>query len=151
MAQDYYDPLQPFDYLVKLLDDNKAALGLRYIAQNDERLRPEYPAVLVSMEQTQRVLHATGIFLLMFFIDVWVFHAELTIGKAKRSREDIELATGIRKLIHDDRTMAGHIVHGFVDGEFPGITARVIGANVNTIVTTRITWQGTNRAPFEVS
>lgn len=151
MAQDFYDPLQPFDHLVKLLDDNKASLGVRYIAQNDERLRPAYPAVLVSSEGTGRVLHATGIYLLTFSIDIWIFHAKLTIGKAKRSREDIEMATALRKLIHTDTTMQGHIIHGFVDGEFPGVTTAVIGKNVDTIVTTRLTWQGTNRAPFEVS
>jgi hypothetical protein len=151
MAQDYYDPLQPFDYMVKLLDDNKASLGIRYIAENDERLRPVYPAVLVSLENVERSLHATGIFMATFHIDLYVFHAELTSRKAVRSRKDIQLATDIRKLIHEDRTMNGHIIHGFVDGEFPGITAQIVGSNVNTIVTTRITWQGDNRVPFEVS
>jgi hypothetical protein len=151
VAQDFYDPLQPFDYMVDKLDDNKAALGIRYIAENDERLRPLYPAILVTLENLERDYHATGQFLLTFHIDVWVFHAELTVKKAVRSRKDIELATAIRKLIHNDRSMGGHIVHGWVDGEFPGITARVIGENVNTIVTTRLTWQGVNRAPFEAS
>ena len=58
MAQDYYDILQPFDYIVRLLDDNKATLGLRYIAQNDEELIPEYPAALVQCDNTERILHA---------------------------------------------------------------------------------------------
>lgn len=151
MAQDYYDPLQPFDYMVKLLDDNKAALGIRYIAENDERLRPVYPALLVSMENAERTLHATGIFSVTFRIDLWVFHAELTVKKAVRSRKDIEMATAIRKLIHDDRTMGGHIIHGFIEAENPGVTAQIIGANLNAIVTTQLSWQGTNRVPFEMS
>lgn len=151
MAQDFYDPLQPFDYLIKLLDDNKAALGIRYIAENDERLRPVYPAMLVTSENLGRDRHATGIFLVTFNIDLYIFHAELTVKKAIRSRQDIEMATAVRKLIHADQTMGGHIIMGHISGEFPGISARVVGANVNTIVTTRMTWQGENRVPYEVS
>lgn len=150
-AQDFRDPLQPFDYMVKLLDDNKAALGIRYIAENEERLRPVYPAMLVSYENTERELHATQTFLVTFHMELYIFHAELTVKKAIRSRQDIEMATAVRKLIHTDRTMNGHIIHGFIDGEFPGISARVVAGRTSTIVTTRMTWQGENRVPFEVS
>ena len=151
MAQDYYDILQPFDYVVSLLDDNKASLGLRYIAQNDEELLPQYPAVLIQADNTERDHHATRQFLVTFHLELWVFHNDLTVGKAVRSREDIELATAIRKLIHTKFTLDGHIVFGFVDGEFPGISARVINDAVTTIVTTRMTWRGDNRVPFELS
>ena len=151
MAQDYYDILQPFDYIVNLLDDNKATLGLAYIAQNDEDLIPQFPAVLVQTDNTERIYHATRQYLVRFHLDLWVFHADMTSGVAARSRKDIELATAIRKLIHTKPDMDGHITQSFVDGEFPGITARVIGGNNSTIVTTRLTWQGQNRVQFEDS
>lgn len=149
MAQDYYDILQPFDHIVGLLDDNKAQLGLRYIAENDEALVPEFPAVLVQTDRTQRELHATQQYLVRFHLDLWVFHAELASGTAVRSRKDIELATVIRKLLHANRTLDGHIIFGFVDGEFPGRSYRVIDAMRTGILTTRLTWQGENRVPFE--
>jgi hypothetical protein len=149
MAQDYYDILQPFDYLYKLLDDNRATLGLRYIAQHDEELIPQYPAVLLQTDRTDTEQHATGQFLKRFNLDLWVFHAELTVSRATRSRMDIELATAIRKLIHSKYTQDGHIIFGFVTSENPGFAARVIGANVVTIVTTRLTWMGENRVPYE--
>jgi hypothetical protein len=151
VAQDYYDPLQPFDFIVDLIDDNKAALGLRYVAQNDEELIPQYPAVLVQIDNTDRELHATQMFRVVFHLDLWVFHAEISSGAAVRSRKDIELATAIRKLLHSQRTLDDHIVHGFVDGEFPGIAARIVGGNLSTIVTTRLTWQGENRVRYQDS
>jgi len=151
MAQDYYDILQPFDYLVDLLDDNKATLGLAYIAKHDEDLIPQYPAVLVQTDNTVREYHATRQYRVRFHIDLWVFHADMTSGVATRSRKDIELATAIRKLIHTKSDMDGHIIQSFVDGEFPGVTARIIGGNSSIIVTTRLTWQGQNRVQFEQS
>jgi hypothetical protein len=150
-VQDYRDPLEPFDYIVQKLDDNKASLGLRYIAQLDEELLPMYPAVLVQIDATERRQHATRMFHLQFNIDLWVFHNELTVDKATRSRKDIQLATDIRKLLHADRTLGGHIIFGFVSGEFSGVSARLIENAVTTIVTTRLTWQGENRALFEDS
>jgi hypothetical protein len=149
VAQDYYDILQPFDYLVKLLDNNKATLGIRYVAEHDDNLVPEYPAVLVQTDRTVTEQHATGMFRKEFHIDLWVFHADMTVGTGTRSRQDIDLATQIRKLIHSKYTMDGHIIFGYIDGEFPGITTRVIRANVATIVTTRLTWMGENRVPYE--
>jgi hypothetical protein len=154
MAQDYYDPLQVFDHIVKLIDDNKATLGLRYIAQLDEDLIPEYPAVLINMEGAiQRTLHATQMFRIAFGVDLWVFHAQLSASKAVRSRKDIELATEIRKLMHRDnnKSLDGHIVQGWVTGEYPGRTTRVVGDKASTIVTTRLTWYGENRVPFRNS
>lgn len=151
MAQDFNDILQPFDYIIGMLDDAKPALGLEYIAQNDEDLLPAYPAVLVQADRTDREIHTTNQFRVEFHIDIWVFHAELSVNTATRSRKDIQLATDIRKLLHSDRTLGGHIIHGFVDGEFPGISARVSN-NVRTgVVTTRLTWAGSNRVLFESS
>lgn len=147
MAQDFYDILQPFDYIVAKLDDNKATLGLRYIAQHDEELIPEYPAVLVQADDTQRQLHATQMFMVLWDIDLWVFHAEMSIDRAERSKRDIELATSIRKLLHSDSTLGGHIIHGFVRNELPGMMAN--RAQNTAVVTTRMTWQGQNRVRFQ--
>ena len=149
MAQDYYDILQPFDFMFDLLDDNKATLGLRYIAQHDEELIPQYPAVLMQTDRTETEQHSTGMFLKRFHIDLWVFHAQLSDNRATRSRKDIELATEIRKLVHSNKTMDDHIIFGFVNGEIPGGTNRVFGGTVVTIVTTRLTWMGENRVPYE--
>jgi hypothetical protein len=151
VAQDYYDILQPFDHIIELLDDSKAALGLAYIAENDENLIPQYPAVLVQTDNVRRQYHATGVFIVYFHLDLWVFHAELSSSSAVRSRKDVQLATDIRKLLHANRQLGGHIIDSLVDGEFPGISGRVIDSNMRTIVTTRLTWVGENRVPYEAA
>lgn len=152
MPQDFHDPLQVFDYVHDRLENNKASLGIKYVAQLDENLLPEYPAILVTMgRQVDRTLHATRQFEVTFNLDIWIFHALLTVSKATRSREDMQLATDIRKFLHSDMTLGGHIIFGFVDGEYPGEVARVTGQKVNTIVTTRLTWTGQNRVRYEDS
>jgi hypothetical protein len=151
VAQDYYDILQVFDHIVDILDDNRATLGIKYIAENDEALIPEYPAILVQTDRTQREHHATGQFMVRHHLDIWIFHAQLSVSAATRSRRDIELATAVRKLLHANRTLDGHIIFGFVDGEFPGVSGRVVGTERIGIMTTRLTWAGELRAPFEVS
>jgi hypothetical protein len=151
VAQDYYDILQPFDYLVNLLDDNKAGLGIKYIAQHDEELIPEYPCVLVQTDNTLRERHATRQFMVVFLIDLWVFHAQLTDSVAVRSKKDIELATAVRKLLHSKMTLDGHLIDSFVSSENSGISARIVGGSLSTIVTTRLTWQGQNRVRYEDS
>lgn len=151
MPQDYNDILEPFDYIVGMLTDAMPALGLEYVAQNDEELLPAYPAVLVQADRTERTRHTTGQFMVRFNIDLWVFHADISVGAATRSRKDIELATNIRKLLHSDRTLGGHIIDSMVDGEFPGISARVANNVTIGIVTTRLTWNGQNRVPYELS
>ncbi len=146
--QDFYDILQVLDYLYEKLDNEKAELGINYIARIDEDLLPVYPAILINVSPVTRELHATQIFRVQFNLDIWVFHAELTVGKAIRSREDVKLATRIRKFLHEDYTLGGHIIFGFVDGEFPGQTTRVAGQKASTVVTTRLTWVGENRVPY---
>lgn len=149
MAQDYYDILQPHDFLFDLFNDNKATLGLRYIAQHEEDLIPQYPAILIQTDRTVTTQHATGLFRKVFHLDFWIFHADMSIGQAARSRKDIELATAVRKLVHSQYTLDGHIIFGFIDGEFPGITNRLVSGAVATVVTTRLTWMGENRVPYE--
>lgn len=151
MAQDYADILQPFDYIVQMLKDNMPALGIEYVAGNDEELFPVYPAILVQTDRTDREIHTTNMFRVEFHLNLWVFHAKLTVDTATRSREDIQLATNVRKLLHSDRTLGGHIIHGFVDGEFPGISARVSDTGQTGVVTTRLTWAGQNRVLFQDS
>lgn len=149
MAQDFYDPLQVFDYIYKLVDDNKANLGLRYVAQFNEDLIPEYPSAHVTMGQIQREEHATRIFLLTFEINLWVYHADFTLDHPTRSREDIILATNVRKKLHTDKTLGGHILFGFVHQEAPGEVDRLMGDTIETVVATRLAWRGENRVSYD--
>lgn len=157
-TQDYHDPIQVLDHVHQLIDNHKADLGLAYVAYQDEELLPQYPAALVSMESpVERRQHATRMFLVTFNLDIWIFHARLTAGKALRSKEDIELAQNVRKLLHanytlpDEGTPAGHIVFGFVESENSGLTIRSRGQRQQSVVTTRLSWTGQNRVLYQDS
>jgi hypothetical protein len=152
VPQDFKDNLDVLDYVYDKFENKKQELGIEYVARMDEELLPVYPAMLISMERPlQRTLHATGMFHITFNVDLYVYHAKLTQGKAIRSREDIELATNVRKTLHADYTLGDHIIFGYVTGEYPGVTTRVIGQKARSVVTTRMTWEGTNRVLFEDS
>lgn len=151
MAQDYYDILQPFDYVVEKLKQHSPALGLEYVAENDEVLLPAYPAVLIQVDRTERTHRSTQYFMVRFYLNLWVFHAELTVSTATRSRKDIQLATDIRKLLHQDRTLGGHVIDSLVDDEQPGISARVTDNVRSGVVTTRLSWSAQNRVPHHLS
>ena len=151
MPQDYHDILQPFDHIVQKLRDAQPSLGIEYVAELDETLLPAYPAVLVQTDRTERQIHGTHLFRVVHYLDLWVFHHELTVDVATRSRKDIQLATDVRKLLHSDFTLGGHVIFGFVDGEFPGISTRVVDNVTTGVVTTRLTWTCQNRVPFDAS
>lgn len=151
MAQDFYDILQPFDYIVQKLKDHQPALGLAYVAENDEDLMFEFPAVLVQAGNTDRNIHTTGQYRVVHNLDLWVFHSMLTVDVQTRSRQDIELTTAVRKLLHADATLGGHIIHGFVNGEQFVVTGRVLDELQRGIITTRLSWAGSVRVPFEAS
>jgi hypothetical protein len=150
MAQDFYDILQVSQYLYNRINDNKVALGLRYVAYGDEQLLPEYPAAVVTTERPlRREFHGTRQFLVTFECDIFVLHANLAASHRIRTIEDIQLAEAIRKFLHSDFTLGGHIIFGYVDLEIPGIVTRVVGQKSAMIVTTRLSWTGQNRVNFD--
>lgn len=148
----FYDVLQVLDYLHDRIDSNKTALGLRYIAYGDEQLLPQYPAAVVTAERPMsRELHATRQFKVVFNCDIYVLHARLSASHKVRTKEDIELAQGVRKFLHTDYTLGSNIIFGFVQIETPGIITRVVGQKSAMVVSTRLAWTGTSVARFEDS
>jgi hypothetical protein len=152
MAQDFYDILQVLDYLYERLDNNKVALGLRYVAYGDEQLLPHYPAAVLAAEKPlERRHHGTRQFHVTFGCDIFVFHANLSASHRVRTREDIELAQAVRKFVHDDFSLGGHIIFGYIEMESPGIVTRAIGQKSEMVVTTRLSWTGENRVNFDAA
>jgi len=149
MAQDFYDIRQVLDYLHEKIEDNKAQLGIRYVSYGDDDLLPEYPAVVLSAERPlHREEHATRQFRVTFGCDLWVFHANMAVSRQVRTKEDIELATGVRKLLHADKTLGGHIIFGFVETENP---VRLRRADQPMAIATQLVWTGTNVVPYDLS
>jgi hypothetical protein len=142
----YSEPEQVVDFFWNLLNTNKTVLGLGFVGYGDETLLPKYPAALVSFSApVQRELGPTGTFSLTFAIQVLVYHARMTASHKTRTKEDMQLAAGVREKMHDDYRLGGNIIFGFVESERPGIVADNKGRmNIGTV----LFWTGTSRAPL---
>jgi hypothetical protein len=152
MPQDFYDIIQILDYLHDRIDNAKTELGLKYITYGDENLLPEYPACIVTAERpVSTTLHATRQFRREFFCDLWVFHAQLSVGRRVRTRQDIELARRLEVFLNNDMTCGGHLVQCWVESMQPIVIGRTARSQKSdAIIGTRLLWTGENRVPFEI-
>ncbi len=142
----FTEPEEALDYIHNLLESNKGDLGLSTVGYADERLLPEYPAVVVSFNApVERDIHATRQFRLDWSIQLVVYHARLSASHKTRTREDMQLAAAIRAKLHEDKSLGGGVIFGFVASERPGIMADDRGqANIATM----LIWTAESRELF---
>ena len=131
------------------------SLGIKYIAIQDENLRPEYPALEISAGPLLRDIQTTHKFGVIFEMSFWIYHANFESTHASRTIEDMELATNIVRFLHQPgiRTLEddsdpgpnkNKIIFGYVVQETPGVIARAI-------VATRLVWRGQSEVSFNDS
>lgn len=140
------------DVLIDKLKDNSGPLGINYVGSYDEKRLPRYPAVVVSPGSRTKEIAGVGKFDVAFLVDLWVYHAELTLSHAARSKKDLQLVADIETLLESDYNLKDgngidQIVFGFVTNETPGI----MQGNANKtemIVCTRMQWMATSRRGF---
>jgi len=135
----YYDIDDVTQDIVNRLDANKVTLGLANVVYGDERLVKEFPAILVEPGIVDRVIHGTQQWELQFHVVLWIYHAKLTIGRSQRLKEDIQLSNGVVTYLHEDKSLNGNIIFGFVEQEAPGVIAR---GPTNSVIGTRLSWYG---------
>lgn len=144
-AGEYHYPREVLDFIHDYLTDNMGLVGLKYVGYGDEDLIPEYPAVVVSAGPKQRILLGTHKFQVIFQIDLWVQHANLSVSHKQRTREDMELCENIQDLLDANANLSNNIVFGYIESEAPGIINRQKGA---AVVSTRMVWTGESRQSF---
>lgn len=142
---EYHTSLEVANFIYTKLTTNKTALGLKYIGFADEKLIPEYPAVIVSAGAKSREIEQTHKFTVRFTADLWILHANLNVGHKVRSQQDMALADAVTALLDSDPTLGGNIVFGYVDSETPGVMARSKGS---AVISTRLSWMGVSRQTF---
>jgi len=142
----FTEPEELLDHIYTLIDSNKGTLGIKFVGYADERLLPHYPAVVVSYNvPITRSLHTTRTYKLEFIVQLEVYHARMTASHRTRTKEDMQLAAGIRNKLHEDYTLGGGVIFGHVLSERPGTIADAKGvANVATM----LIWNGESRAPY---
>lgn len=132
-------PEEVLDYIHDLLEVEGGELGLRYVAYGEEDKIPRMPAARVVAGLLERSLHATRQFENMFSVDVFVYHGNLNATHAQRSKEDLELCSRIRNVIHAKPTLGGGVIQGWITAEAPLLTTR---GKAPAVVTTQMTWRG---------
>jgi|SRR3989304_7313350 len=136
----YTEIEEVLDFVHNVLDTNKVALGLGYVAYGTEELLPQYPAAVVTPGPQQTSLHATRQFRNDFVLEIWVLHAKLSISRRERTKEDLELVTAIKNKLHEDKTLSGNVVFGQVTARTPSVI--YVREGSDPVVTTRMAWQG---------
>ena len=135
-------------------------LGFQYVDYGDpDDFIPGTPAVIITNGPRARTLHATHQFRVSLSLELWVLHANASVGASERRIEDVQLCNAIQDFLDlnmnlpdianmtvDDKmnNPEGNIVQGWISGESPGVIARK-GA---LYVATRMTWDGLSIQPF---
>lgn len=163
MEGDYYN--RPEEILVRLkelFETASGVLGLRYVATQEESMIPEYPCIQIAAEPMLREVHGTYTFENTFVFVLWVYHANLQVGHAKRTIEDMQLATSVVQFLHrpdvrllrDDASVQGpygtgvdRLIFSYVSLETPGIVRTGPQAS-DRIITTRLLWMATVQERF---
>jgi hypothetical protein len=131
------------------LDSAKGLLGLTSVILGEGDLLMEYPCCQIIGEPVTRQFASTQFFQVFFQMAVWVYHAGLDESHQQRTIEDMELATGVVRFLHEednrhlrDENNENRLIFSYVLNELPGRIRRVGSPD---IITTRILWQGESR------
>jgi hypothetical protein len=141
----FVSPEEVIEYIHDKLSNEAPEFGIKFVGKYEEELLPEYPAIRVTPGPLGRDIHGTHTFNNEFLVDVWVYHARMSASHGTRSKEDLELCTQVRQLMHKDMTLGGNVVYGFFLAENPGIVNRPKGA---AVVGTRMVWSGLGQERF---
>lgn len=141
----YARPEEILKRFQELFEAHKEELGLFYVALQEETLIPQYPALGIVAGPVVRQIHARQQFEVDFSFLFWIYHAKLDVGHARRSIEDMELATGVTRFLHrpaNRRLILNNenkLVFSHVTAEVPGLVYPETGP---AIIVTRLTWNG---------
>lgn len=141
----FTEPRQVSMYLYELLREFGAVLGIRFVGYN-EKLRPEYPAVIVMPGMKTKTLHATHTFNVAMEVSILVYHANLNSRTSTRTEDDLQLVENIEQLIErGEMNMEGQVIFAFVRNAIPGTVARPTGEQV---IGTRMVVEVLSQAKF---
>jgi len=156
VATYFSDPLEVLDYVHDFLDKRKDDIGLAFCGYGEERLIPEYPAIIVTAGPVSREIHGTHKFRVTFILELWIYHAKLSESHRMRTRKDLQFATSVRQLLHDNMRLYAdiddpnpsdpQIAGGWITSEDPAFINRGKGEGV---VATRMEWTGISEATFK--
>lgn len=127
-------------YISNLLKERMIELEIKDVWYGDQNNIPRFPAVAVEPGPFNRGLSGIGgkgrtdntitVYLLVY---------NNNIKDVQKTRQDTDqLAEQLMDVLHEDVTMGGLVIHGFVNTIEPGYTVR----GNNLLRSSRVTWTG---------
>ena len=119
-----------------------------YIAKYDEKMFPKYPSLHIQAANFDKTLHSTATFLIGMRCAFHVLHADMNENRITRNYEDLRLATQVVDFLESDMTLGGHVIHGFVESEVPGVLPPRVTKG-DAVISTRLNWMGISQRRFK--
>lgn len=149
MAQLISEISEAMDMIVERLTQKSGVLGLEFVGAYDEKRVPKYPAVVVVPGDREKVIHGENTFNILLVVELYVYHANLTINKRERSKADLQLVTDIERELESDYgwqtnpndTDTKRLIFGYVALHEPG-NLQPRSSKSNLIIGTRMVWRG---------
>lgn len=149
------DQWEIIDMVTHFLEEKKALLGLAFVGSYGEIRVPEYPAVVIVPGNREKTLHAQQTFNIEVQLDLYVYHADLTLTKRERSKADLKLVADIETLLESDYgwqsdpldAATRQVIFAYVSNTDPGaLQPRADKSNV--IISTKMTWKALTQRRF---
>jgi len=113
------EPQQAANWIFDKISEKKDEFGINFMGLN-ERLKPQYPAVVVIAGGKQKAQHSTHIFLVMLEVIIQVYHAKLDSTHTQRTESDLNLVTSIENwLERGEMNMEDKVVFMYVSQVTP--------------------------------
>jgi len=135
------------DYAYDLVEAKKGDIGLEYVAYGSDQLLPKYPACVIAPGQTRTQKHGTHYFMCTFYIEMLVLHAKLSVSRAIRTKEDLELVTRTTDALSLDPTCGALALFSYFTDETPQNVRT--GVKTAPVLGTQLSWLVEARVPFK--
>lgn len=143
------------DMIRERLVQEQGEIGLEYVGAYNEKRIPKYPAAIIIPGPMNKEIHATHTFEILLTADVYIYHANLTLTKRERSREELLLVAKTEEvlesdyawLVDPDDPATSRVIFGYV-AEVRPLTIQPQSNKSDMVIGTRISWRGLSQRRF---
>jgi hypothetical protein len=129
--------------IVDVLTESADELTLKGVFYGFQQLIPEFPAISVESGRKFRGGSSTHRFEIRFSVLMMLEHGKIQSTEINK-KESEELSELVEAKLHEDLTLGGLVIFGYVSGIDPGVRLR----ESEMIRATRLTWDGLSREGF---
>jgi|SRR6185503_20546443 len=157
MAQLINTITEAIDMVSEKIEDKAGELGIAYVGAYDEVRIPKYPAVVIIPGDRNKVLHGENTFNILLVLELYVYHANLTMNKRERSKADLKLVDDLEALLEEDYgwqsdpldTDTKRLIFGYVADIEPG-NLQPRNRKSNLVIGTRMVWRGISQRRLKI-